>query len=137
MRRVRRRDVVAALCGSVAAWPFVAHAEPRERVRHVAVIMNASADDPEAPERIGTFQRALKDLGWIEGKNLQTEYRWGAGDLKLYRQYAAEIVSLAPDVIVATSGPIVAALQQETRTLPIVFTTTIDPVRLGYVASAA
>jgi len=129
--------MVIALCGGAAAWPFVARAQPRERIRRVVVIMNASADEPESPERTGTIQRALQELGWVQGKNLQTEYRWGAGDAKLYRQYAAEVVALAPDVIVATSGPIVAALQQETRDLPIVFTTTIDPVRLGYVASAA
>jgi putative ABC transport system substrate-binding protein len=99
--------------------------------------MNTTAEDLEAPERVGTLQGALRELGWIEGENLQTEYRWGAGDLKLYSQHAAEVVKLAPDVIVATAGPIVAALQRETHDLPIVFTTTIDPVGLGYVASAA
>jgi putative ABC transport system substrate-binding protein len=128
---------VAALCGTAVAWPFAAHAQSRQPIRRVAVIMNTSADEPDAPERVGTLQRALQELGWVEGKNLQTEYRWGAGDLKLYSQYAAEVVALDPDVIVATAGPIVAALKRETSTLPIVFTTTIDPVGLGYVASAA
>jgi len=137
MSNVRRRDVVSALCGGAAAWPFAVRAEPRERIRRVAVIMNTNADEPDTPERVETLQRALQELGWIEGRNLQTEYRWGAGDLKLYRQYAAEMVALDPDVILATAGPIVAALQRETSKLPIVFTTTIDPVGLGYVASAA
>lgn len=137
MRRVRRRDVVVVLCGGISAWPFVARAEQHERIRRIGMIMNSSEDEPEAPERVGTFERSLRELGWAQGKNLHIDYRWGSGDLKLYSQYAAEFVALAPDIIVATAGPIVVALLGETRTLPIVFTTTIDPVGLGYVASAA
>jgi putative ABC transport system substrate-binding protein len=99
--------------------------------------MNASEDDPDSPMRVATLRNALQDLGWHENSNIRIDFRWGSGELKLYRQYAAELVALAPDVIVATAGPILGALQKETRTLPIVFTTTIDPVRMGYVASTA
>jgi putative tryptophan/tyrosine transport system substrate-binding protein len=131
------RYVVIALCGIVVVWPLLALAQPNVHVRHIAVIMNSSADEPDAPVRVATLRRALQDLGWNEGNNLRIDFRWGSGELKLYRQYAAELVALAPDIIVATAGPIVKALQQETRTIPVVFTTTIDPVALGYVASAA
>lgn len=131
------RHVVVVLGGIAAVWPLLARAQPDMRVRHVAVIMNASEEDPDSPMRVATIRRALQDLGWSEDTNIRIDFRWASGELKLYRQFAAELVALAPDVIVATAGPIVGALQQETRTIPVVFTTTIDAVGLGYVASAA
>ena len=139
MRRepIGRRDFVAGICVAAAAWPFSARAQQPDRMRRVGVIMNLNAEDPEAPIRVGALRSGLQQLGWTEGHNLRFDFRWSGGDLSLYRQYAAELVAIAPDVIVATAGPIVAALQRETRTLPIVFTTTIDPLRLGYVESLA
>jgi|SRR5262245_19868357 len=131
------RDVVVVLCGIVVVWSFSALAQPNASIRRVAVIMNASEDDPDSPTRVATLRNALQNLGWYENSNIRVDFRWGSGELKLYRQYAAELVALGPDVIVATAGPILGALQQETRTIPIVFTTTIDPVGLGYVASTA
>jgi len=99
--------------------------------------MNLAENDPEVRIRDAAFRQGLQELGWTVGANLRIDYRWGAGDRDLYRRYAAELVALGSEVILATAGPIVAALQRETRTIPIVFTATIDPVALGYVASLA
>jgi putative ABC transport system substrate-binding protein len=99
--------------------------------------MSASADDPVALAQISAFAQGLQERGWTIGGNVRVEYRWGAGDLDRFRKYAAELVALAPDVIVATAGSIVGALQQVSRTVPIVFVTTIDPVGGGLVESLA
>src|SRR5436853_7809694 len=90
------RGVGIVFCGIAAAWPLFALAQPNVRVRHVAVLMNSSADEPDAPVRVATLRRALQDLGWHEGTNLRIDFRWGSGELKLYRQYAAELVAVAP-----------------------------------------
>jgi putative ABC transport system substrate-binding protein len=134
---VRRRDFIVASCAAAVSWPLAVRAQQNERTPLVGVLMSLHADDPDGPARTAALRQELQQLGWIEGRNLRTAYRWGAGDLKLFSQYAAELVSLAPDIVLATAGPIVAALQRETRTIPIVFTTTIDPVGLGYVESLA
>jgi putative tryptophan/tyrosine transport system substrate-binding protein len=134
---MRRRDFITFLGGAATTWPLAARAQQSDRMRHIGVLMNLAADNPEASTRDAAFRQGLKELGWVEGRNLRIDYRWGAGDAELYRRYAGELVALAPEVILATAGPIVAALQRETRTVPIVFTTTIDPVALGYVASLA
>jgi putative tryptophan/tyrosine transport system substrate-binding protein len=133
---VRRRDFIAGL-GSAAAWPVVARAQQGERVRRIGVLMLVAENDPEGQQRLAALQDGLKELGWIEGRNVRFDVRWGAGDAALFRKYAAELVSLNPDLIVgAGSGP-VGELQKETRTVPIVFTQTIDPVGGGLVASLA
>src|SRR6516165_7989606 len=106
-------------------------------MRRIGVLMWQSADDPDAPGRISAFAQGLQELGWIIGMNVQIEYRWGAGDLDRFRKYAVELVALAPDVILATAASIVDALQQASRTVPIVFVTTIDPVGGGLVESLA
>ena len=98
---VTRRKFVAAL-GSAAAWPVVARAQSRDEIRRVGLLMNLAADDLEGRARVAALVRALKDLGWIEGQNLRIDYRWGAGDSESFRKYAQELVSIGPDVILAT-----------------------------------
>jgi putative ABC transport system substrate-binding protein len=134
---MRRRDFITLLGGVAAAWPLVARAEQRERMRRIGALNATAADDPEAPIRIAAFAQALQELGWTVGRNLQVEYRWGAGDAARYRAYATELVALAPDVILAVGGSTVGALQQASRTAPIVFVETTDPVGAGLVASLA
>jgi len=133
---VKRRKFITLL-GGAAAWRVAARAQQRERVRRIGVLMSASADDPDALAWISAFAQGLQERGWSVGSNVRIDYRWGAGDLDRFRKYAAELVALAPDVILATAGSIVAALQQASRTVPIVFVTTIDPVGGGLVESLA
>jgi putative ABC transport system substrate-binding protein len=128
------------LGGAAAAntWPLTARAQQGERVRRIGVLMSSAANDREAPARIASFLRGLEQLGWIEGRNIRIDIRWAAGDLDFNsKKYAAELVALAPDVLLATAGPTVAALQAETRTVPIVFAHAVDPVGAGFVASLA
>ena len=106
-------------------------------MRRIGVLMNLAEDDPEAPARRATFQHALRQLGWTDGGNVRIDYRWGADDAGRLRRYAAELVALAPDVILATGTPSVAALQQATHTVPMVFVTGADPVGDGFVKSLA
>src|SRR5215510_13288797 len=135
---MRRREFITLLGGAAAAWPPAARAQERERVRRIGVIMPLVADDPESQVRIAGFLQGLQELGWVVGRNIRIEYRWGAaesGDLQ--RKYAREVLALSPDVVLAGSGGIVGALQQESRTVPIVFGAAIDPVGSGRVASLA
>ena len=133
---MRRRDFIS-IVGSMAAWPLVARAQQGQRMRRIGVLMSQSADDPDAVAMTSAFAQGLQERGWVIGSNVRIEYRWGAGDLDRFRKYAAELVALSPDVIVATAGSIVGALQQVSRTVPIVFVTTIDPVGGGWVESLA
>ena len=133
---IRRREFITLL-GSAATWPLAAGAQQRERMRRIGVLMSSAADDPEAPTRVTAIAQGLQELGWTVGRNLSIDYRWGAGDIELFRKYAAELVALKPDVILATAGSIVGAVQQVSRTVPIVFVTTIDPVGGGWVESLA
>ena len=134
---MKRREFITLL-GGVAAWPLAARAQqPGDRMRRIGVLMSQSADDPDALAWISAFAQGLQERGWIIGSNVRIEYRWGAGDLDRFRKYAAELVALSPDVIVATAGSIVGALQQMSRTVPIVFVTTVDPVGGGFVESLA
>ena len=134
---MRRRDLIILLGGAAAAWPLAARAQQAERVRRIGVLMSYAADDPLAPPLVSAFAQGLQERGWTIGGNVRIDYRWGAGDLDRFRKYAVELVALAPDVIVATAGSIVGALQQASRSVPIVFVTTIDPVGSGFVASLA
>jgi putative tryptophan/tyrosine transport system substrate-binding protein len=134
---MRRRTFIALLGGAAAAWPLAARAQQGERVRRIGVLMSTSADDPDALAWISAFAQGLQERGWSVGGNVRIDYRWGAGDLDRFRKYAAELVALAPDVIVATAGSIVGDLQQVSRTVPIVFVTTVDPVGGGWVESLA
>ena len=133
---MRRRAFIVGI-GTAAAWPLVTRAQQPDRIRRVGVLMNLAADDPEAQRRTAAFSQALRQFDWIDGRNVQIEYRWGSGDAGLFRKYAAELVAMSPDVILATGTPVMDALQQATRTVPIVFVTVIDPVGAGFVESLA
>jgi ABC-type uncharacterized transport system substrate-binding protein len=134
---MRRRQFITLLGGTAAAWPFAARAQQRERMRRVGVLMNTVAEDAEGQARLISFGQGLAELGWTDGRNVRIDIRWGAGDAERFRRYAVELVALAPDVILAASGTAVPPLLQATRTLPIVFAQTIDPVGAGFVASLA
>ena len=133
---MKRREFITLL-GGAAAWPLAARAQQPERVRLIGVLMAVAADDSEGQARIAAFLKGLQQSGWTVGYNVRIDIRWGAGDADRMRRYAAELVSLAPDVILASGGTTVGALLQATRTVPIVFTQTSDPVGAGYVASLA
>jgi putative ABC transport system substrate-binding protein len=133
---MRRREFIAGL-GGAAAWPLVARAQQSERVRRIGALMTLAADDPETLRRREAFVGGLQDLGWTDGRNLRIDYRSGLANADLYRRYAAELVALAPDVLLAHGATNLAALQQVTRTAPIVFVNTTDPVGGGYVESLA
>jgi len=133
-RSMRRRDFIALVGGSAAAWPLAARAQQSGQMRRIGVLMPLARDNPEAQARITAFLEALQKLGWTEGRNLQIEYRWGSGNLQ---KAAAELVASSPDVIFATATPAVAALQQATRSVPIVFAQVGDPVSGGFVDSLA
>jgi putative ABC transport system substrate-binding protein len=132
---IRRRELLAALGSAATAWPVVASGQPGERVRRIGVLMSTVEGDPSGLESITAFAQGLAELGWTVGRNVRIEYRWGAGDLERFRRYAAELVALSPDVVLAPAGSIVGAFQQVSRTVPIVFVTTIDPVGGGWVES--
>jgi putative ABC transport system substrate-binding protein len=132
---MRRREFITLL-GAAAAWPLAAHAQQPERMRRVGVLMPTSADNPDAQARLAAFLQGLQQFGWAVGRNLRIDLRWAAGEVDRNRQYAAELVALAPDVILAV-GSGVPALKQATRTVPIVFTIVADPVGLGFVDSMA
>jgi putative ABC transport system substrate-binding protein len=134
---MKRRDFITVLGGAAAAWPLAGRAEQRERLRRIGVLMNIAADDPEAQSRITAFVQVLGQLGWIADRNVKIDSRWSAADNERVRRHAAELVALAPDVIVATSSQTVAALIEATRTVPIVFTGIPDPVGAGFVDSLA
>ena len=134
---IGRRELLAALGGAAAAWPLAARAQQAERMRRIGVLMNLAADDPEASARVTALAQGLQQLGWTVGRNLRIDYRWGAMDADRARRCAPELVALAPDVILAVSAPAVAALQQLTRTVPIVFVSVVDPVGAGFVESLA
>jgi putative tryptophan/tyrosine transport system substrate-binding protein len=134
---MKRREFITLLGAGAAAWPLAARAQQPERMRRIGVLLSTAADDPESSARTASFLKGLQQLGWIEGRNLRIDIRWAAGDAELYRKYAAELVALAPDVILASSSPTVAALQAATRTVPIVFAHAVDPVGAGFVDSLA
>src|SRR5262249_29833801 len=118
------------LLGGAAAWPIAARAQQSERVPRVGVLI-AIADDAEGQARLGAFKNGMRDSGWTDGGNLRMEVRFAAGSVAKANDYAAELVGLVPDVLVANSSPAVAALQQRTRTIPIVFAQVVDPVSAG------
>src|SRR5215831_18261331 len=134
--QLTRREFLTLL-GSAAAWPRSAYAQQQPRVRRVGVLMNLAAEDPESQTRNAAFLQGLQQRGWTDGRDVRIDYRWAAGDADRFRRYAAELVALTPDVILASTSPAVAALQQVTRDVPIVFVIVIDPVGAGFVASLA
>ena len=134
---MKRRDFITLLGGAAAAWPIAARAQQPERARSIGVLMSTPADDKEGQARINAFVQGLRELGWIDGRNVRIDTRWAAGDADRGRQYATELVTLMPDVILASGGSVVGPLLQATRTVPIVFTQTPDPVGAGFVNNLA
>jgi ABC-type uncharacterized transport system substrate-binding protein len=135
---MRRREFITLLGGAAAAWPLAARGQQPERMRRIGVLTSgADADDPDGRARSAAFLQGLQQLGWTDGRNIRIDYRWGAGDADNMRKYAAELVSLVPDVILASGTATVAPLLQETRTVPIVFVQVADPVGAGFVDSLA
>jgi putative ABC transport system substrate-binding protein len=134
---MQRRKFVSLLGGTAMIWPLAARAQQRERMRRIGVLMNFAADDPEAQARNAAFLQGLSELGWNVGRNARIDYRWGAGDGERNREYAAELVALAPDVILANGAAAVRSLQGITRSVSIVFAGVADPVGEGLVASLA
>jgi putative ABC transport system substrate-binding protein len=132
---MKRREFITLLGGAAAARPLAARAQQPEKMRRIGVLMSAVESDPRGLEYITAFAQGLAELGWTVGRNVRIEYRWGAGDLDRFRSYAAELVALSPDAVLASAGSIVGAFQQASRTVPIVFVTTIDPVGGGWVES--
>jgi len=130
---VKRRTFIAGL-GSAAVWPITARGQQPERLRRIGVLLGTTADDSDSQVRLAVFRQSLQQLGWTDGRNLRIDYRWAAGNAENYRKYAAELVALAPDVILAP-GFSVGPMIQATRTVPIVFVFTTDPVGSGFVDS--
>jgi putative tryptophan/tyrosine transport system substrate-binding protein len=136
MFNMRRREFITLL-GGAAAGPLAARAQQAERMQRIGVLMNLAADDAEGQGRVAAFQQALQQLGWTDGRNVRIDYRWAAGDTGRFRRYAEELLALAPDVVLASATQSVQALQQGTRTAPIVFVNVGDPVAAGIVDSLA
>jgi putative ABC transport system substrate-binding protein len=135
---MRRREFITVVAGGVAGWPLVvAQAQRLDQIRKIGMLVNFPSEDPEGQARVKAFAQALQKLGWTEGDNVRTETRWASDDANRYRRYSEELVALAPDVILASGTPSVAALQRVTHRIPIVFAVVIDPVGAGFVASLA
>jgi putative tryptophan/tyrosine transport system substrate-binding protein len=135
-RHTRRREIITLLGGAVA-WPLRSSAQQSDRIRRIGVLTNLAENDSEAESWITVFRQQLENSGWREGRNIRFDIRWGAGDLGRLRSFAAELVRLTPDLAFADSTPIIAALQKETRSIPIVFVGGSNPVGSGFVASLA
>ena len=132
---MRRRDFITVLCGAALTGPFAVSAQQTDRMRRVAVLMGYGEADPEAKALLAEFTQGLSALGWIEGRNLRMDVRWAPGRTDLMHTFAKELVDLHPDVILADSTPVTAALKRATLTIPIVFAIVADPVGSGFVAS--
>src|SRR5262249_16442859 len=124
---MKRRQFITLL-GTAAAWPLAVRAQQGQRIRRIGVLMHLAADDPEAQSRVAALAQGLQQSGWTIGRNVRIDTRWAAGSAERIRKYAAELAALAPDVILAGGGAVVPSLLQATRTVPIVFTQTPDPV---------
>ena len=134
---MRRREVITLIGGAAAAWPLAARAQQPEQMRRIGVLMNRAADDPEGQASVAAFHQALQHLGWSDGRNVRIDIRWSHNDVDLDRKYAAELIALAPDILLAAGTLSVTALQRVTHTLPIVFVGVSDPVGAGVVDSLA
>jgi len=132
---MRRRDFVKVIAGSAIAWPLALSAQQSGKVGRIGALMGIAENDPEARPRAMAFEQGLQELGWTAGRNIRIDYRWAADDPERIRTYASELVALAPDVILATTTPVMTVLQSATRTIPVVFVQVIDPVTSGLVAN--
>src|SRR5262245_6792619 len=137
MPDVRRRELIALLGGAAAAWPLATYAEQSEQLRRIGVLMASEKSDPLGQARFAALRQALADLGWNEGRNLRIEDRWSGAAIDRIQAYAAELVTLAPDVLVGNSTPVLSALRRQTRSIPIVFVIVNDPVAQGFIANLA
>ena len=135
--KLKRREFITLLAGAAVAWPLAARAQSADRMRRIGVLMSTTADDPEGQARIAAFQQGLQQFGWAIGHNVRIDSRWPAGDPERFRRYAAELVALSPDVILATGSAAAAPPLQATRTVPIVFVIVPDPVGAGFVNNLA
>ena len=131
---LRRREFIAAVAGA-GAWPIAASAQQRQRIRGIGVMSPNAENDPATQAQIATFRAEFRKLGWVEGRNIRIDYRWGSGDAARVRPLAAELMAIAPDVIVANGTTAAVAFQQMTRTIPIVFVNVPDPLANGLVTS--
>jgi putative ABC transport system substrate-binding protein len=135
---IRRREFITLLGGAAVAWPITVGAQEQlARTRRIGVLLGQDPDDPESSRRLTAFRQGLHDLGWTDGRNTRINIRWSAGDADRVRRDAAELVALAPDVILAIGTTTLGPLQQTTRTVPIVFALVADPVGGGFVESLA
>jgi putative ABC transport system substrate-binding protein len=132
---MRRREFITLLGGATVAWPLAARAQQTDQVRRIGALMGYASTDPEGQALLAEFTRHLAELGWTEGRNVRIEVRWGASDVDLQRTFANELISLQPDVLLASSTPSTAALARETQTIPIVFALVADPIGSRFVAS--
>ena len=132
-----KRRTFIMLLGGAATWPLAARAQQGERMRRVGVLMGLVASDPEAQSRVAAFEHGLRELGWVKGRNLWIEYRWAGGGENELRNHAAELFAMAPDLILANSTPVTAALREQSQVVPIVFTQVTDPVGQGLVPNLA
>ena len=132
---MRRRDFITLLGGAAVAWPLAARAQQPERVRRIGIIYSLAEDDPESVTRRAAFEQGLKELGWTNGGNIQIDYRWAQNDPELIRKFVAELVALAPDVIVTSGSVVVGPVVRATLNIPIVFLQVIDPVGSGLIES--
>ncbi len=131
---MRRREFIKLVGGAAAAWPMAAHAQT-ERVRRIGVLTSSAESDQEGRSSVAAFREGLRKLGWMEGGNSEIDIRWAAADIELMKQFAKELVTLQPDLILTSSTPATAAMLQQTRTIPIIFVLVADPVGSGFVAS--
>src|SRR5262245_58339376 len=134
---MRRREFITLVGGAATAWPLAARAQQPERMRRIGVLYTQAEGDPQGQMRLAAFRDELQKMGWIEGRHLRFDVRFGAADTRRIRGLVAELVALAPDVILAVSGPVVVEFQQASPATPIVFIGVADPVGSGFVASLA
>jgi putative ABC transport system substrate-binding protein len=134
---MRRREFITFLGGAAFASTSGAHAQRGERTRQVSVLLGVPENDPETKSRVRAFQLGMRDAGWINGRNVQIEYRYAGTDPEAIKKHIAELIPLAPDVILANSSPIVALLRSATKTIPIVFVVVNDPVGQGFIPNLA
>src|SRR5215471_16654604 len=134
---MKRHQFITLFGGAAVSWPLATRAQQSERVRRIGVFMNTAADDPAGQARLLAFAQTLAQSDWTDGRNIRMDIRWGAGDAERIRRYAAELVALAPDVILAAGTTTLGPLRQVSRTVPTVFTGVGDPVGAGFVDSLA
>jgi putative ABC transport system substrate-binding protein len=132
--RINRREFITLLGGAAAAWPLAARAQQGDRLRRIGLLVPFDENDPAAKTYVSAFTQALAALGWAEGRNVRMDLRWGRGDNNRIRARAEQLVGLQPDIILTGGTPATAAVQRETRTIPIVFANVGDPVAGGIVA---